>query len=454
LVPDVVRKLAKSFASERQEVKHQILGLSLKNWAFHSLNAQGKAAELIGKSDDTSSPDKSTQLAFTSEDSAALLPRLEAITDHIINVAAYDLAWDVRDMARALKKLKAEAKAAMAKELAGSAVIDGSLEQLSLAYCNACLGGTQLADASGAAAAGASQTGRMGVGSTTALESSFSLGSMAQALDFPLESYRPIPQWASANSSDDLRKVKVEAPPSQVAPKSICSDNIGNSQHMERRVQNPSNITNVPVASTLEDIDLFYSDPGPVSKPAPAQRAPATSSAGAAPTTTLEQMGLGATAPVGTAVFGEDDESDDEEDSDDGGDDWKYCAQAQQLPQSSQEDPPPATAYPAASSPPPAGPAVTSSATAQAPEVASSTVATDPGAASVLPAPPAVAPATAQAAAPEAVSVTPVAAPAVTEAPAAAPADNLIGDLLQPAVTPPAATAEAPQADSLIGDLL
>merc|ERR1740138_746152 len=44
LAPDVVRKLAKTFMNERQEVKQQILGLSLKVWAFHLLNSSGLIA--------------------------------------------------------------------------------------------------------------------------------------------------------------------------------------------------------------------------------------------------------------------------------------------------------------------------------------------------------------------------------------------------------------------------
>jgi len=174
--------------------------------------------------------------------------------------------------------------------------------------------------------------------SPSGLNCTWMLGSMAQALDFPLDTYRPLPNWAAENSSDELRKVKAEPPPTQATPKFISSDNVGNSQHMEKRVQNPSNITNLPQVSNLADIDLFYSEEQPA-KPAirsniggPAVGGAAAAKA-AAPAPTLDQIALTAPPPPpgpprGTAVFGEDDESSEEDESDDGGDDWKYCQAA------------------------------------------------------------------------------------------------------------------------------
>merc|ERR1719272_1878068 len=55
LAPDVVRKLAKTFVNERQEVKQQILGLSLKVWAFHMLNSAGL---VTAKTSSDASPSK------------------------------------------------------------------------------------------------------------------------------------------------------------------------------------------------------------------------------------------------------------------------------------------------------------------------------------------------------------------------------------------------------------
>merc|ERR1712117_637803 len=168
-------------------------------------------------------------------------------------------------------------------------------------------------------------------------------GSLAQALDFPLETYRPLPAWNSVNTPDALREVKVEAAPAiHTAPKSICSSNVGNIQHMESRTQNPSNISNMPVVSTLEDLNLFYDETSTTGSAAkasgstgPRAEQPATEPV------TLEQMRIASNscAPVGTAVFGEDSESDEEEDEQDDDDDaWKYCMQAAPKPEQSKAD--------------------------------------------------------------------------------------------------------------------
>lgn len=329
LAPDVVRKLAKSFVGERQEVKQQIMGLSLKVWAFHSLNATGKS--------DTE--------GFTPEDSKALLPRLEMLVDYILELAAFDNAWDIRDTARALRRLKASAKAALAE--------DSSPDSFGLSYCRACVrGDASLVD--GEKAAGSAAVKDTEDKSGKSLESEWTLGSLAQALDFPLDTYRPLPAWAEENSPDELRKQKVEVPVKQEAAKSISSSNIGNVQHMENRVQNPSNIQNLPQVQTLEDLDLFYSEDTSGSGKL-AAKLPPPSVPGAAAPTSLEQVSFGAPAapvgPVGTAVFGEDDESDEESDEDDA--DWKYCQEAAAPPAAAAPAPSAAQAPAATFEPPP-----------------------------------------------------------------------------------------------------
>eukprot|EP00930_Biecheleria_cincta_P082896 TRINITY_DN72538_c0_g1_i1.p1 TRINITY_DN72538_c0_g1~~TRINITY_DN72538_c0_g1_i1.p1 ORF type:complete len:960 (+),score=280.87 TRINITY_DN72538_c0_g1_i1:92-2881(+) len=327
LAPDVVRRMAKCFATERQEVKQQILTLSLKVWAFHTLNARGDA--ITGQADDSSASSKSGPRVSV-EESAQLLPRLEAIVDHIGNLAAFDAAWDVRDTARALKKVKEVAKGCLAAGTEGSS----DTEKLGVWYCRACVSGTPPVDADGVDAS-ALETLSKG-NSSQAVESTWILGSLAQVLDFPLETYRPLPGWAEENSSDELRKVKAEeaaaAQARKDAPKSISSASVGNISHMENRVQQPSNIKDMPVVSSLEDLDLFYSEAPPPSAGAAASNARPAGAAGSeqAPATTLEQVRLsGPVAPVGTAVFGEDDESDEEEEASEEEDDsWKYCQQA------------------------------------------------------------------------------------------------------------------------------
>jgi vesicle coat complex subunit len=308
LAPDVVRKLAKSFVSERQEVKQQILGLSLKVWAFHTLNSQ----ELLPP---RPASDKKLP-SLDVEESKKLLTRLEALVDYTLDLATYDSCWDVRDTARALRKLKQAAKDSL-----DAGISDAESGSVGLSYCRACVEGKSLKEGDASSPKAANEDGP-----GSSLESTWMLGSLAQALDFPLDSYRPVPDWAKENTSDELRKPKAEAKAAKAeAPKSISSDNVGVTQHMEKRVQNPSNITNLPQVQTLEDLDLFYSeDTSSVGKLA--AKMPVTTAA--APPTTLEQVSFGAAVgntPVGTAVFGEDDESDDE-DSDEADDaDWKYC---------------------------------------------------------------------------------------------------------------------------------
>eukprot|EP00434_Breviolum_minutum_P020742 symbB.v1.2.018295.t1/scaffold1381.1/size245675/12 len=172
-----------------------------------------------------------------------------------------------------------------------------------------------------------------------------------KALDFPLESYRPLPPWAQENSSDELRKVKEMSAEKarETAPKSISSSTVGNVSHMEQRVQLPSNINNMPVVQSLEDLDLFYSEaPAPKAKAIPAAP-PGSRGVPPPPGATLEQMRLAGpnvnvvTATLGTAVVGEDDESDEEAEDDDDDDDWKYCQQAssqQKPPEPTPSDPP------------------------------------------------------------------------------------------------------------------
>lgn len=352
LVPDVVRRLAKSFSSERPEVKQQILVLALKVWAFHALNAKGEVQALPAPKTEPGTKGAQPIPPMGQDDSAKLLPRLEGVVDHIFELAAFDASWDVRDSARALKSIRASAKAAMSS--------DGNtaLEQMGLWYCRACITGAPALDADGMDASTMIEKGTDG----QAIQSTWILGSLAQVLEFPLETYRPLPPWAEENSSDELRKIKAEVLAAEKAresaPKSISSATVGNVSHMEQRVQLPSNITNMPVVQSLEDLDLFYSEAPPAAAPPRPQPAAPAAPASAS----LEQVRLATPAPpagpVGTAVFGEDDESDEEEDDED---DWKYCQQAAPKPgppQTSASDPTPApTSAPPQPSPTAAAPA-------------------------------------------------------------------------------------------------
>eukprot|EP00439_Symbiodinium_sp_Y106_P053264 s2914_g7.t1 len=230
----------------------------------------------------------------------------------VLHEIGFDLASSVT--ARALKSIRASAKAAMSS--------DGNtaLEQMGLWYCRACITGAPALDADGMDASTMTEKGTEG----QAIQSTWILGSLAQVLEFPLETYRPLPPWAEENSSDELRKIKAEVIAAEKAresaPKCISSATVGNVSHMEQRVQLPSNITNMPVVQSLEDLDLFYSEaPPPAAPPRPQPAAPS-----APASASLEQVRLAApvppAGPVGTAVFGEDDESDEEEDDED---DWK-----------------------------------------------------------------------------------------------------------------------------------
>jgi len=333
----VIRKLAKTFPTERQEVKQQILGLSLKVWAFHALNAWGEISiwQQQGAGDGAV-----VEPGLPREESAQILARLEALADHIMVMASYDTAWDVRDTARALQQVKNAGKAAMNTHTISSPPQSCSFEDLGLCACRANISGKSPAEAG--EGPGASERDGEGVKRDT-FESTWSLGSLAQALDFPLETYRPLPAWNQVNTPDEIRSVKVEATPAiHTAPKSISSSNVGNIQHMESRTQNPSNISNMPVVSTLEDLNLFYDDTsttGPAAK-ASGSTGPRTEQPATEPVT-LEQMRIAnnSGAPVGTAVFGEDSESDEEEDEQDDDDDaWKYCMQAAPKPEQSKAD--------------------------------------------------------------------------------------------------------------------
>jgi len=329
LAPDVIRKLAKTFGTERQEVKQQILGLSLKVWAFHALNAWGETSIWQQQGGDGAV----IEPGLPREQSAQILARLEAVADHIMLMASYDTAWDVRDTARALQQVKNAGKAAMNTHTITSPPQSCSFEDLGLCSCRANISGKSPAKPGEATAGpGASETDGEGV-KRGVFESTWSLGSLAQALEFPLETYRPLPAWNKENTPDEIRSVKVEATPAiMTAPKSICSSNVGNIQHMESRTQNPSNISNMPVVSTLEDLNLFYDETSATGSAAkasgsigPRAEQPATEPV------TLEQMRIASNsgAPVGTAVFGEDSESDEEEDEQDDDDDaWKYCLPA------------------------------------------------------------------------------------------------------------------------------
>lgn len=265
-----------------------------------------------------------------------MLSRLESIVDHISNLASFDASLDIRDTARSLKRLREAAKAG----LASGESAQYSLEGLGAWYCK-----TQCAG-EGQAQLPLEETGKPSAAidqDAQDFKSTWILGSLAQALDFPLETYRPLPKWAQEDSPDSLRKAKTEAPAAASAPKSISSSNVGNVQHMETRVQAPANISNMPVVSSLEDLDLFYSDDRPIPPPVAARAGSGAGAVGGAmeQPMTLEQLRLGGNPKppparaVGTAVFGEDDESEEEEsgeEPEDDGDDWKYCMQAAKAP--------------------------------------------------------------------------------------------------------------------------
>mmetsp|Transcript_26531 Transcript_26531/g.48578 ORF Transcript_26531/g.48578 Transcript_26531/m.48578 type:complete len:817 (-) Transcript_26531:3-2453(-) len=297
LAPDVLRKLAKSFTAERQEVKQQILVLGFKVWSMHYVNSTREAA-----SDESQAEGK---LHVSPAESVVLLPRLELLTDYIFELASFDATWDVRDTARVLQQLKSSAKDGCGQQ---------AFEEFSRSYMRVCADGEDL---EGKAEATVSETEGLQQGESALLKSTWTLGSMSQALDFQVETYRPLPPWAEEDSPDDLRVVK--AAPAPKPAQSLSSSNYGNSEHFENRVQNPSNITEpLPQVATMSDLDKFYSESKPAKEPVRSPQAPA-------PT---------AQTPVGIAIFGEDEESDEEADPEsDAEDDWKYCQQASKPPQ-------------------------------------------------------------------------------------------------------------------------
>lgn len=472
LAPDVIRKLVKGFPAERAEVKQQILALALKVWAFHSLNARGEIPVDDGAAAEQAA---SSQPAMAPEESAKVLPRLAAIVDHLSDLAALDAAWDVRDTARVLRKLRDAAQAGLASGATAGLPALGSW------YCKACVG---LCSAALPGAVGAAAAGSVANEAADTIPSPWALGSLAQALDFPLDSYRPLPHWAEANSSDDLRKPKVELAPKHEAAKSLSSSNVGNVQHIENRVQAPSNIKNMPVPQSLEDLDLFYSNDAPsVPSRGPAGGGCMAKGAGRAaapmpeqPRQTLEEFSLAAPRPppavVGTAVFGEDDESDEDEESDDGqgndDDDWKYCAQASSQAPSAPSEPPTAAApsveqapSPAEQAPAPApvpaaapAPVETPAATSVAAELAPSLDPLPRSPTNVLaPVVALVVPAAVEEAGPPATAEAADVAEAATGAAAQDPAASL-GDAAAEAAAGPPAEATPPPAAETVDDLL
>ncbi|CAD7934967.1 unnamed protein product [Amoebophrya sp. A25] len=158
LAPDAVRKLARSFSQEALEVKHQILTLAFKVWAFQLFGnheedtpvvQNDSTAALAGdalfppsstpaeqqqNSGNSTSPgflaDKSREdglqlSTFVGEsgeggsssstrpapNSKNMVARLEKILDYIVQLAMKDdESWDLRDMARLVYHLKNQAK--------------------------------------------------------------------------------------------------------------------------------------------------------------------------------------------------------------------------------------------------------------------------------------------------------------------------------------------------------
>eukprot|EP00397_Hematodinium_sp_SG-2012_P002183 GEMP01002189.1.p1 GENE.GEMP01002189.1~~GEMP01002189.1.p1 ORF type:complete len:788 (-),score=149.94 GEMP01002189.1:2576-4939(-) len=236
LAPDALRKLAKQMPSETPEVKHQILIFGLKVWAFHALN----------RAEDSSNS------SFDPEESRKILPRLEAIFDHICKVASYDSEIDVRDMARNIAAMKNATMAAMNNEN-----VDPDLAAFCAAYgelSKKSPGAEQLLPPPKRNIEEAKHNAR------------YILSSMAHLLSVPFSTYRTLPAWAEECSEDSLRN-PVEPPRQEVAPTNMSSaDCHGHSNHAQlaARVQEPSNITAMPqVVESLEQLDLFYAEEEP-----------------------------------------------------------------------------------------------------------------------------------------------------------------------------------------------
>ena len=135
LAPDAVRMCAKNFSGETIEMKHQIMSLALKVWAFYFFSNpdteipvnESVAADRSSATDnkdgggsassspgDTATPPaslggKGKRVPSTAQ-RKAFLERLELLVDYVCDLAKKDPEWDLRDMARVILRIKTLAK--------------------------------------------------------------------------------------------------------------------------------------------------------------------------------------------------------------------------------------------------------------------------------------------------------------------------------------------------------
>merc|ERR550514_736171 len=126
--------------TECTEVKQQTLGLSLKVWAFHALNAVVPGGGALASAAAAASDEPGRVAAIEPTRSAEILPRLEHFLDYVCDVASYDTNWDVRDMARAIKRVKDVTKAALGTAAGAAGGAKATLERFSADFCKACAG--------------------------------------------------------------------------------------------------------------------------------------------------------------------------------------------------------------------------------------------------------------------------------------------------------------------------
>ena len=118
LVPDAVRKLAKSFKTEPIEVKQQILSLAFKVWSSRLLGS------VVSKPlEDSGVADSVPGEGANSEFHRGVVKRLELMLEYICKVAVKDEDWDVRDMGRAFLHFKNLARSRAGAAGAAPAVV-------------------------------------------------------------------------------------------------------------------------------------------------------------------------------------------------------------------------------------------------------------------------------------------------------------------------------------------
>jgi len=253
-VPDVLRQLAKSFAQEKDSVKVQIMALALKVWWYHQIHTVDQVD----------------------------VKRLNAIVDFILKSGGNDVSWDVRDVARFCSSLK------------GSERLSNSQPDLPLAQMM-----KKIVTAATTQGGGGS---RDHAGSICR----FSPDSMAYQVNVAFQTYRPLPEFALEALPDSVRDVQVQV--TKPAERSLESAPVVAAAATSAVPSVPSNIQAMPKVETLEDLDLFYSDP-----PKPTQEV-------------ADVTGVAAPAR-GIAVSGEDEESEvsDSDSKSESKEDWKFC---------------------------------------------------------------------------------------------------------------------------------